>query len=100
MTDTVFTPTPVQEVNQQEIGVATAGPAVLTNRFYINVSPMGVRIAFAEQEGLLVPAFRTAVVMSFQDAYALSSVIKQLRDANVHVVPQDPAGQQEAPTVG
>jgi hypothetical protein len=100
MTNPAFTDAPVQEVGQQEMLVALSGPALLANRFFINISPNGVRIAFAEQDGPQAAVFRSAVILSFQDAYSLSSVIKQLLDANVKMIPMPVPDQPEVPQGG
>ncbi|MEO8616021.1 MAG: hypothetical protein ABI600_12835 [Luteolibacter sp.] len=73
-------------VSATELQVSMSGPATLVNRFFIGLNPNGVRIAFAEQSGEM-PIFRTAIVMGFPEAFALSSVLKDLLEANVKVQP-------------
>lgn len=68
----------VRELTSQEFK-ASDGPAQLSNRFFINLGPTGVRIAFAEQFGQNnPPSFRTAVVLPFDDALELAKLLESL----------------------
>ena len=59
----------------QEVLIAGGGPAIFANRFYVTLTPAGVRIAFAEQLEGALPAFRTAILLPFQDAIGLAKIL-------------------------
>jgi hypothetical protein len=66
-------------VAPEESNAAFAGPAVYVNRCFAAMGPSGVRIAFSEQ-GLQnsIPVFRSAVLLSYEDATNLHSLLGQL----------------------
>ena len=66
---------PPRSVTPEELKVVFSGPALLTNRMFVTLDRYGVRIAFTEQKRDDVPSFRTAVVMSLQDAIALRNLL-------------------------
>jgi hypothetical protein len=76
-----------QTVSDTELAVTVAGPAVLTNKFFVGIGPHGVRVTFAEQTGpTMPPVFRSAVVMSLQDGIALYRLLQELlADAEKHI---------------
>lgn len=59
--------------------VTLEGPALSANRFFIQLMPNGVRVAFSERaaEGLDFQ-FRTAVLISYQDAIELKNLLLKL----------------------
>ena len=68
-----------RDPSKEELEVAFSGPAPSANRFYVTVGPQGVRLSFIEQ----VPNssqnfFRSAAVLSHQDAIQLSEILKEL----------------------
>lgn len=89
--------TQVQEVGDDEMRIAFAGPAVFSNRFFITLTQSGVRVAFAEQQGGDLPVFRTGVILGFSDALALSGLIKELMDRHVRIesAPTDSHSEEE-----
>lgn len=68
--------------NEDELRASFSGAAVNSNRFFSSMVSAGLRIAFMEQHGKAVtPVFRTAVLLSVQDAIALRNLlIRQLKD--------------------
>lgn len=69
----------VRPVPQDELDVSYSGPAPAANRFIINISPIGVRIAFMEQ----VPNssknyFRSAATVSVADAIQLYHILSDM----------------------
>lgn len=80
-----------QPVSEEEMRTIFSGPALAANKIYVTVSPAGVRLTFCEQWGKVVPAtFRTAVLMSFPDAIALSDLLaRQLENVTIEVVKAD-----------
>lgn len=64
----------------EELEVSYEGPAVHVNRFYIIVEEDGrlARIAFAEMHPEVAPVFRTAVLMTMENALALADLIREL----------------------
>lgn len=63
-------------VTDEEIRASFSGPAVLSNKMYLSLTGGGARIAFMEQLGDVVPpVFRTAVILSFQDAMSLRDLL-------------------------
>lgn len=74
----------VQETD--ELDIVFGGPAVASNKFYINVSAGGIRITFAESaEGLAKAKFRSAVMLSFQDAISFSGLIAKVVDEHFEI---------------
>lgn len=72
-----------------------SGPAVLSNKFYVALGPVGARITFAEQSPETSPKFRTAVVLPFQDAIELykllSKMLKPIEEALAGATPKGEA---------
>jgi hypothetical protein len=67
------------ELSDAEHQVAFEGPALLANKVYLSITAAGARLAFAEQYGeRVLPQFRTAVVLAYQDALALRDLISKL----------------------
>ncbi len=69
----------IRPVPQDELDVSFSGPAPAANRFFINIGPTGVRIAFTEQ----VPNssknyFRSAATLSIIDATQLHQVLSKM----------------------
>jgi hypothetical protein len=64
-------------VSRKDADVANSGPAVWANKFIVVVGPM-VKLVFLEQGGQEEPLFfRSAVVMSHQDAIALKTLLNR-----------------------
>jgi hypothetical protein len=69
-------------VTQQELRTAFDDPAVYSNKMLATNVSAGVRIAFMEQLGELVPAqVRAAVLLSFPDAIALRDLLNRQLEA-------------------
>lgn len=66
-------------ISAAESGIAFEGPALLANRFFVHLWPAGARITFAEQ-GLpdQPPIFRSAVLLSYQDAIELKNLLQSM----------------------
>jgi len=65
-------------LSEEELEVAWSGPAVHSNRFYVNMGPT-IRLSFCEQATPNArPLYRTGVVMSIQDAIALANLLKDM----------------------
>ena len=64
-------------VTDEELRASFSGPAVRSNKIYLSIMADGsVRIAFMEQQGdAMPPVFRTAVILSRQDALSLRDLI-------------------------
>ena len=63
-------------VPDEELRGAFSGAAVRSNKIYLSITDSGVRIAFMEQHGNAVPPiFRSAVILSFADAFSLRDLI-------------------------
>jgi len=63
-------------IPEEEMRTIFSGPAVASNKIYITISAAGVRLTFCEQQGKVVPpVFRTAVLLSFPDAFALRDLL-------------------------
>lgn len=66
----------VTNVSDEELRSAFSGPAIFSNKFYATTGASGIRIAFMEALGDLVPpVFRTAIVLPYQDAFALRDML-------------------------
>jgi hypothetical protein len=66
-------------VSNTELSVAFSGPAVASNRFFVTLGPVAVRIAFCEQNGPEIgPNFRTAVSLPIPEALALMELLQRL----------------------
>ncbi len=88
MTDPISTPPlDVQQVSSLEMEIAQSGPAIYSNRFFITISNAGTRIAFAEAGPDMPPVFRSAVLLSHADTYALAGLLKDLLDKSVTMSP-------------
>ena len=62
-----------------EEGIAFSGPALHSNRFFVNAWPNAVRIAFLENsDPANTPQFRSAVMLSLDDAVALQKLLGEL----------------------
>ena len=69
----------VNPLSESELAVAFSGPAPFCNRFFINISAIGVRFAFAEQGAPEAESsFRSGVFMPRETALALRDVLTQL----------------------
>jgi len=87
---------PTFETTADEMSVGMSGPAILSNRFFASNTLAGVRIGFCETSGIEnTPAvFRTAVVLSFQDAAALRDLLThQLQGVLFIESPTEEAGK-------
>ncbi|PTQ83681.1 hypothetical protein [Nitrosomonas ureae] len=68
-----------KEMNAEEFYISHEGPAVLINSFYLASGHWGIKIVFAEQlRQDTPPAFRTAIVMSKQEAIALQKALQKV----------------------
>jgi hypothetical protein len=67
--------------------IAQSGAAVYVNKFFVSIGPAGTRIAFAEQATDYAPVFRSAILLSIADTFALAGLLKDLLDKNVVVTP-------------
>jgi hypothetical protein len=62
-------------VSQKDADVANSGTAVWANKFFVGIGHV-VKIVFLEQNGVGEPTFfRSAVVISHQDAIALKNLL-------------------------
>ena len=69
----------VNPVSPEEMDVSFSGPAPSANRFFVNLSANGVRIAFTER----VPNssknyFRSAAILTIGDAIELHKALRNL----------------------
>lgn len=70
------TPELQTKVSDDELRAAFTGPAVNSNKMYLSMMSAGARISFMEQHGDAVsPTFRTAVILSIQDALQLRDLL-------------------------
>ena len=78
------------ELSQADINSAFDGPAISANRSLIVLGPSGVRIAFVEQfSPEMGSAYRTAVLLSIQDAVALKNALQNLlKDVEAQIAAQ------------
>ncbi len=68
-----------QEVTQDELAAAFAGPAPGANKFYITIGQPGVRIAFCELiPNTMTPLLRAAVTLHPADAIQLHKVLAEM----------------------
>lgn len=66
-------------LSKNELEISFSGPALATNRFFVSISPAGMRVAFAEQHSAdMEPKFRTAIIMSIQDALAMRDLLNNM----------------------
>jgi len=68
-------------VSDAELEAVFQGPALASNRFFVTISPGGVRLAFMEEWKVgEPPMFRCAAMLSHQDAVLLKDLlVRQLR---------------------
>jgi len=72
---------PVKSATKDTLDAAFDGPAYAVNRLFVTLGAGGVRVAFTEQrpfkegEEVPTPLFRTAVMLSPQDAIALRNLL-------------------------
>ena len=67
---------PKQENEGRERALSVAVPTIVSNRFYVEHADGRVRIAFAEHfEGIEDPRYRTAIVLSDENAFQLAELI-------------------------
>jgi len=68
-----------KEMSLEDFEISHEGPSVFVNNFYLAVGHWGIKIAFAEQlRKDIPPVFRSAVVMSKQEATALQIALQKL----------------------
>ena len=79
--------TDVPKETMQEI---FSGPALLSNRIYVTVTAMGVRLSFMEMiDQNSPPKFRTAVFLPHPDAFAFRDLLnKQMENVKFEVMPE------------
>ena len=87
----------VNPVSPEELDVSFSGPAPSVNRFFVNLSASGVRIAFTEQ----VPNsskhyFRSAAILTIADALELHKVLHNLLAPFEQAVDQAPKEEGKA----
>lgn len=80
-------------VTDAETGIINGGPAYFSNKIYATMMPQGMRVTFAElNPASPIPAFRSAVFLSFQDAVALADLLqRQIAQIEFVEIPK-PAG--------
>jgi hypothetical protein len=72
--------------DEDVLNIVFGGPAIVSNKFFINMSPRGMRITFAEKvAGTEAAAFRTAVMLSPEDAIGFSALISKVIEDNFEV---------------
>ncbi len=65
-------------LTDERFRAAMDGPAIYSNRMILSLMDGGVRIAFMEQLGVVIPArFQTCVYLSALDALALRDLISR-----------------------
>lgn len=74
---------PLINLTETEMDVANSGPAYFTNRFLASIAQGTVRVTFVEVGLHSQQAFRTAVVMSVDNAIALSEMLQKLIQDNL-----------------
>lgn len=84
------------QMTVEEFALSHEGPALLVNHIYLASGPSGIRMAFAEQlRHDIPPSFRTAVVMSRQEAIgfykALELLIKEESAEHFRIIAVKPA---------
>ena len=79
-------------LDQEERAAAYSGPAPIANRVFVHPTPLGMRIAFAEQQDSDTPIFRSAAVISYQDALDLSHLLVAMVEAAMKQTQQDQSG--------
>jgi len=85
-------------VTDDELRESYSGPASLSNRMLITKTPAGVRLTFMEiQAGKVPSVFRTAVLLSYQDAIALRDLITdQLKEIEAQLKDVVPEAEKKA----
>ena len=74
-----------RDIPPDEMATLLSGPAIYSNKIYVSLSTVGIRITFAEQQEGGPPHYRTAAFLSYPDAIALKDLlIRQL--SNVQVI--------------
>lgn len=62
-----------------DLEIAFSGPAATVNKFFATRTNNGLRIAFTEQGSAdIPPVFRSAVMLSLDDARALAELINNM----------------------
>lgn len=69
---------PSSKATEEELAVAFSGPAIAANRMFVTIGSGGARIAFSEQQRANLPVFRSAVMLSVQDAISLKNLLADL----------------------
>lgn len=67
-----------QDVTDEELQISFSGPAIFVNKAYVTLGSGGVRIAFAEVREETGPKFRSAIMLSPQDALGLRDVLQRV----------------------
>jgi hypothetical protein len=67
----------VLQASEEELKSVLDGPAVYSNKFFVSIGAV-VRITFSEQLPDLPPNFRSAVVLSSQDAIELKNLLQEM----------------------
>lgn len=93
---------PKSEILDGELLESFSGPAVLANRIFLTITGSGARLSFMEQHGDKVPPqFRTAVILSFEDALALRDLLeRQLKDIEKSIKAAKADAQANADNAG
>ena len=78
-------------VSQDELKLAFAAPAVFSNKIYVTVNPLGVRLTFCElREDVDFLAPRAGVYLPLSDAMALRDLLNaQLENIKLEMVQLD-----------
>jgi hypothetical protein len=92
-----------QGVSRTDADVANSQPAVWSNKFFVSMGSV-LKIAFLEQGGPTEPVFfRTAAVMSVQDAIALKNLLVGLLaepERQIQAFQEQQVAAQEKPANG
>lgn len=66
------------DVSDVDTSAINSGPAIFANKIYATVMPQGLRLTFAEMNpAQALPAYRTAVLLSYPDAAALMDLLQK-----------------------
>ncbi|MEP0708649.1 MAG: hypothetical protein ABJL17_08975 [Parvibaculum sp.] len=83
-------------VTAGELTVAYSGPSFASNKFYVSMTPEGVRIAFTEvHPNIPGPQFRTAVMLSYNDGVSLMLLLRDMFEQNAGRISELGAEQHE-----
>ena len=83
---------------KDELDAAFSGAAIYVNKTFVTVTQAGLRLAFAEARGPNeASVFRSAVLLSYPDAFALLDLLQKMLKENVEFVPVEKAPQDGAP---